>query len=67
MIFRPDISPTPVEPNWENFCSRLPVFEKKTYLISSADGASATDFTDALQRYIRDRQKKGTDWLLGME
>lgn len=38
------------------------MLEKKTYLNSCAYGALATDVTDALQRYIHDRQEKGTDW-----
>jgi len=42
--------------------SQFPVLEKKTYLNSCAYGALATDVTDALQKYIRDRQEKGTDW-----
>jgi len=42
--------------------SHFPVLEKKTYLNSCAYGALATDVTDALQQYIRDRQEKGTDW-----
>ena len=62
MISRPDISPTAVEPDWANIRSLFPVLEKKTYLNSCAYGALATDVTDALQRYIRDRQEKGTDW-----
>ncbi len=62
MISTPDISPTAVEPDWANIRSLFPVLEKKTYLNSCAYGALATDVTDALQRYIRDRQEKGTDW-----
>ncbi len=62
MISRPDISPTAVEPDWANIRSLFPVLEKKTYLNSCAYGALATDVTDALQRYIRDRHEKGTDW-----
>lgn len=42
--------------------AHFPVLAKKTYLNSCAYGALATDVTDALQRYIRDRQEKGTDW-----
>jgi len=62
MISTPAISPTAVEPDWANIRSLFPVLEKKTYLNSCAYGALATDVTDALQRYIRDRQEKGTDW-----
>lgn len=58
----PDISPAIAAPDWQNLRSRFPVLEKKTYLNSCAYGALATDVTDALQRYIRDRQEKGTDW-----
>jgi selenocysteine lyase/cysteine desulfurase len=49
-------------PDWQNIRSHFPVLEKKTYLNSCAYGALATDVTDALQRYICDRQEKGTDW-----
>jgi len=59
---RPDISTDTVEPDWANMRSQFPVLEKKTYLNSCAYGALATDVTDALQKYIRDRQEKGTDW-----
>ena len=38
------------------------MLEKKTYLNSCAYGALATDVTEALHQYIRDRQEKGTDW-----
>lgn len=62
MISRPDIKPKFVEPDWESLRARFPVLEKKTYLNSCAYGALATDVTDALQKYIRDRQEKGTDW-----
>lgn len=67
MISTPDISPTAVEPDWANIRSLFPVLEKKTYLNSCAYGALATDVTDALQRYIRDRQEKGTDWSYWVE
>jgi len=59
---RPDISTDTVEPDWAKLRSQFPVLEKKTYLNSCAYGALATEVTDALQRYIRDRQEKGTDW-----
>lgn len=58
----PDVSSAIEEPDWESIRSRFPVLEKKTYLNSCAYGALATDVTDALQRYIHDRQEKGTDW-----
>lgn len=50
------------EPDQENIRRRFPVLEKKTYLNSCAYGALATDVTDALHRYMRDREEKGTDW-----
>jgi len=59
---RPDISPTTVEPDWAGIRSRFPILEQKTYLNSCAYGAMATDVSNSLQRYIRDRQEKGTDW-----
>ena len=62
MISKLDISPTDVESDWEKYRARFPVLEKKTYLNSCAYGALATDVTDALHRYIRDREEKGTDW-----
>lgn len=62
VISRPDIEPADAEPDWENIRARFPVLDKKTYLNSCAYGALATDVTEALQRYIRDRQEKGTDW-----
>jgi len=57
-----DIDFTAVEPDWAKFRSRFPVLEKRTYLNSCSYGALATDVTDALQKYILDRQEKGTDW-----
>ena len=62
MISRPDIEPSSAEPDWEQLRARFPVLEKKTYLNSCAYGALATDVTEAFQRYIRDREDKGTDW-----
>lgn len=35
---------------------------KKTYLNSCSYGAVSTNVRDALNRYIRDREEKGTDW-----
>ena len=58
----PDISPAIATPDWINIRSQFPVLERRTYLNSCAYGALATDVTDALQRYVRDRQEKGTDW-----
>jgi len=58
----PDISSTKPAPDWNSIRSIFPVLEKKTYLNSCAYGALATDVTDALQKYICDRQEKGTDW-----
>ena len=62
MKSRSDIRPTTAELDWENLRSRFPILEKKTYLNNCAYGALATDVSNALQRYIRDRQEKGTDW-----
>ncbi len=62
MSANPDNPSAIDEPDWENIRSRFPILEKKTYLNSCAYGALATDVTDALQRYIHDRQEKGTDW-----
>ena len=62
MNAKPDISPTAAEPDWAMLRSRFPILEKKTYLNNCAYGAMATDVTNALQRYICDRQEKGTDW-----
>jgi len=59
---RPDIGPTTTEPDWATIRSRFPILEKKTYLNSCAYGALATEVTNALQKYICDRQQKGTDW-----
>lgn len=50
------------EPDWAIIRADFPVLEKKTYLNSCAYGALATDVSDALHRYICDRQEKGTDW-----
>lgn len=47
--------------------SHFPVLAKKTYLNSCAYGALATDVTEALHQYIRDRQEKGTDWAYWVE
>jgi len=58
----PDIDPVTIEPDWANLRTRFPVLEKKTYLNSCAYGALATDVTDALHRYLDDRNEKGTDW-----
>ncbi len=58
----PDIGSTKTAPDWNSIRSIFPVLEKKTYLNSCAYGALATDVTDALQKYICDRQEKGTDW-----
>lgn len=62
VISKPDIKPVDAEPDWKNIRARFPVLGKKTYLNSCAYGALATDVTEALHRYIRDRQDKGTDW-----
>lgn len=42
--------------------SRFPVLENKTYLNSCSYGALANDVKEALHRYIRDREERGTDW-----
>jgi selenocysteine lyase/cysteine desulfurase len=62
MNSRPDITQAIEEPNWDRIRSRFPVLAKKTYLNSCAYGALATDVIDALQKYILDRNEKGTDW-----
>jgi len=59
---KPEIEQMPAEPDWAQIRTHFPVLEKKTYLNSCAYGALATDVTAALQRYINDRQEKGTDW-----
>ena len=58
----PDINSSTATPDWNSIRSHFPVLQKKTYLNSCAYGALATDVTDALQFYIRDRNEKGTDW-----
>ncbi len=58
----PDINSATAAPDWNSIRSHFPVLQKKTYLNSCAYGALATDVTDALQKYICDRQEKGTDW-----
>jgi len=64
---RPGTSPTVAEPDWADLRSNFPILEKKTYLNNCAYGALATDVTNALQRYVRDRQEKGTDWAYWVE
>ena len=63
----PDIDPVTTEPDWAKLRTRFPVLEKKTYLNSCAYGALATDVTDALHRYLDDRNEKGTDWQYWVE
>ena len=67
VISRPDISPATAESGWAKIRAHFPVLERKTYLNSCAYGALATDVTEALQKYIRDRQEKGTDWSYWVE
>lgn len=67
MNTRPDFHPATIEPDWANLRARFPVLERKTYLNSCAYGALATDVTDALQRYLDDRNEKGTDWQYWVE
>lgn len=62
MAIRPDIEPGSALPDWEQIRSRFPVLENKTYLNSCSYGAMSTDVKDALHRYIRDREERGTDW-----
>lgn len=62
MTTRPDIKPDIAVPDWSNIRSRFPVLGKKTYLNSCSYGAVSTNVRDALYRYIRDREEKGTDW-----
>jgi selenocysteine lyase/cysteine desulfurase len=57
-----DVDQAIKEADWESIRSRFPLLDTKTYLNSCAYGALATDVTDALQKYIRDRNEKGTDW-----
>jgi len=59
---RPDIQPGNAAPDWAQIRGRFPVLENKTYLNSCSYGALATDVKAALQRYIRDREERGTDW-----
>lgn len=59
---RPDTKPPDATTDWDSIRSHFPVLEKRTYLNSCAYGALATGVTDALQRYIFDREEKGTDW-----
>jgi selenocysteine lyase/cysteine desulfurase len=62
VAIRPDIEPGSASPDWEQIRSRFPVLENKTYLNSCSYGAMSTDVKDALHRYIRDREERGTDW-----
>lgn len=63
----PDMKPAAAGPDWRSIRSRFPILGDKTYLNSCAYGALATDVIDALQRYIDDRLKKGTDWAYWVE
>ena len=62
MKTRPDSRSRSVAPDWQALRSRFPVLGEKTYLNSCAYGALACDVAESLQRYIQDRQEKGTDW-----
>lgn len=57
-----ETAPRATEPDWVSVRARFPVLESKTYLNSCSYGAMSDDVIDALQRYIDDRQQKGTDW-----
>jgi selenocysteine lyase/cysteine desulfurase len=62
VAIRPDIEPGSALPDWEQIRGRFPVLENKTYLNSCSYGAMSTDVKEALHRYIRDREERGTDW-----
>ncbi|TDJ32755.1 MAG: aminotransferase class V-fold PLP-dependent enzyme [Gammaproteobacteria bacterium] len=62
MNTRPDIKSSTVAPDWTQIRSHFSVLENKTYLNSCSYGALATEVKEALQRYIRDREERGTDW-----
>jgi selenocysteine lyase/cysteine desulfurase len=59
---KPDIKPGSAAPDWASLRSRFPVLDNKTYLNSCSYGAMSEDVKDALNRYIRDREERGTDW-----
>ena len=62
MNTRPDIEINDIAPDWAKIRSRFPILENKTYLNSCSYGALATDVKEALNRYICDREERGTDW-----
>ncbi|MDX1405647.1 MAG: aminotransferase class V-fold PLP-dependent enzyme [Woeseiaceae bacterium] len=62
MISRPHFDAAALEPDWQAIRAQFPVLEHKTYLNSCAYGALAVDVEESLQRYLRDRREKGTDW-----
>ena len=48
--------------DWAAIRARFPLLEKKTYLNSCSYGALAIEVREALNRYLSDRDEKGTDW-----
>ena len=62
MISRPHFDAAALEPDWQAIRAQFPVLEHKIYLNSCAYGALAVDVEESLQRYLRDRREKGTDW-----
>ncbi len=62
MSTQPDVKPGNAVPDWARIRSRFPILENKTYLNSCSYGAMSDDVKNALYRYIRDREERGTDW-----
>ena len=53
---------TPATPDWDALRSRFPIFDSKTFINSWSYGALSTDVMAALQAYLDERMRKGTDW-----